>query len=40
MFFHQNRKRCRDGAPYQVAAWKTQPVEKKYRNKEGYAMTF
>ena len=25
--FHKNKYRCRDGAPDQVAAWKSQPVE-------------
>ncbi len=29
----------RDGAPYQVAAWKSH-WWKRYRNKEGYTMTF
>ena len=28
MFFHQNQQRCREGAPYQGAAQKNQPVNK------------
>ena len=38
MFSAKNQQRCRDGSPGQVDAWKK--LWKKFRNKEGYTMSF